>query len=195
MPKMFYYKYANITNTTMQTLLYNLGVARTKDPEIRSQRKITNLNINDNQEISHDDLIELAMKKISDLNNINLFDYNRKIIMRDNQIGYYLNWHIDDCAIFKHKDVNNKKNNIPLDDKYSLFNLEELPKYTMVIYLTSHNIDFTGGEFEFIDETIKPKKYDVVFFDSREVHRVFRLRDGQRKNILVKFYDKFLNSS
>jgi hypothetical protein len=179
----------------MQSLLYNLGVKRIAEPEIRSKRKIANLNLDSEREFSHEEIIESAIKKIYELSNINLFDYDKKVIMRDNQIGYYLNWHIDDCAIFKHKDTEGKKNNIPLDDKYSLFNLEELPKYTMVIYLTSHNIDFTGGEFEFIDEKVKPKKYDVVFFDSREVHRVFKLRDGQRKNILVKFYAKIVDSS
>jgi hypothetical protein len=171
----------------MQDLLYNLGLERIADKEIRSKRTIANLN--EIKELTIDEIIENAMNKIFELKNINLYNYNKKVIMRDNQIGFYLNWHIDDCAIFKHKDSEGKVNCVKLNDKYSLFNLEELPKYTMIIYLTSYGIDFTGGEFEFIDEKIKPKKYDIVFFDSREVHRVFRLREGQRKNILIKFYD------
>lgn len=168
----------------MQELIYNLGLERIANEEIRSKRIITNLN--KTEDLSEDEIIDSAIEKIMELKNINLKNYNKKVIIRDNQIGFYLNWHIDDCAIFKHKDSEGKKNCIKLNDKFSLFNLEELPKYTMIIYLTSN---FTGGEFEFIDEKIKPKKYDIVFFDSREVHRVYRLREGERKNILIKFYE------
>jgi len=174
----------------MQELIYNLGVERIQNLEIRNVRQILNLNLDENQEFTQEELVNFAMEKMSNSNKINLFDFEKKIICRDNKIGFYLNWHIDDCAIFKHKDTDNKKNNIALNDKFSLFNLEELPKYTMVIYLTSCNKDFSGGEFEFIDQKIKPQKYDVVFFDSREVHRVNTLRKGERKNILVKFYEK-----
>jgi hypothetical protein len=60
----------------------------------------------------------------------------------------------------------------------------------MIIYLTSIDIDFIGGELEFVDQLIKPKKNDIVFFDSREVHRVRRFRNGTRKNILIKFFEK-----
>lgn len=170
----------------MQDLMYNLGLERIANEEIRSMRTVTNLNLSG--EFETEEIIEFAINKIFELKKINLHEYDKKIIMRDNKIGYYLNWHIDDCAIFKHKNSEGKVNNTKLNEKYSLFSLDILPTYTMVIYLTSHGTDFTGGEFEFIDEKIKPKKYDVVFFDSREVHRVYKLREGERKNILVKYY-------
>ena len=38
--------------------------------------------------------------------------------------------------------------------------MKDLPKYTMIIYLTGYDIDFIGGEFEFVNQIIKPKKYD-----------------------------------
>ena len=80
----------------MQTLLYNLGIERIAEPEIRSKRIITNLNLEPEREFSQEEIIESAIKKIYELNNINLFDHNKKVIIRDNPIGYYLNWHIDD---------------------------------------------------------------------------------------------------
>lgn len=172
----------------MQEIIFNFGLERIQNIEIKNARLIFNLG--DIQDLNETELIDFAMQKILQLNNINLFDYEQKIIQRENKLGFYLNWHIDDCAIFKHKDTDNKKNNIKLNDKFSLFNLEELPKYTMIIYLSSCDKDFFGGEFEFVNKKIKPQKYDVIFFDSREVHRVNTFRKGERKNILVKFYEK-----
>jgi hypothetical protein len=67
-------------------------------------------------------------------------------------------------------------------------------KYTMIIYLSTCGVDFKGGEFSFINQKISPKKYDVIFFDSREVHTVdmvYPTKKGQgRQKILVKFYSK-----
>jgi hypothetical protein len=167
----------------MQELIFNLGVERANNPEIRKSRIIFNLGENKSANI-----IEFAMQKMMEIYNINLFDYRTEIIERENSIGFYLNWHIDDCAVYKHNNTENKTNNVPLDDKYSLFHLKELPKYTMIIYLSSIDIDFKGGELEFVDLLIRPRKYDVVFFDSREVHKVRTFRKGVRKNILIKFF-------
>lgn len=168
----------------MQDLLYKLGCERANDYEIKKSRLYFNLkNITEN-------LIENATIEIKNKLNINLNDFDKEIIERNNEQNFYLNWHIDDCAVFVHNSTENKKNNIPLNDKYSLFHIKTLPKYTMIIYLTSINIDFEGGELEFVDLLIKPQKNDVVFFDSREVHRVRRFRSGVRKNILIKFFEK-----
>ncbi len=79
-------------------------------------------------------------------------EYKTEVIKRDNDVGFYLNWHIDDCAIHKHKTTEGKTNNIALNDKYSLYHLKELPKYTMIIYLSSIDEDFFGGEFEFVNQ-------------------------------------------
>jgi hypothetical protein len=175
----------------MQKLIYDLGCKRANDEEIRKSRFLFNIGeiiVNDTKE----NIIETAKEKLKNNFNLDLTNYNPEIIERDNAIGFYLNWHIDDCAVFKH-DQNlegEKTNNVPLDEKYSLFHMKCLPRYTMIIYLTSIDDDFIGGEFEFVDQLIRPKKYDVVVFDSREVHRVRRFRGGIRKNILIKFFEK-----
>jgi hypothetical protein len=171
----------------MQKLIYDLGCKRAADDEIRKSRFMFNIEKN-----IKSDIIESAKEKLKDNFNVDLTNYEQEIIERENAVGFYLNWHIDDCAVFKH-DPNlegEKQNNVPLDDKYSLFHMKPLPKYTMIIYLTSIDEDFIGGEFEFVDQLIRPKKYDVIMFDSREVHRVRRFRDGTRKNILIKFFEK-----
>jgi hypothetical protein len=169
----------------MQSLLYTFGCELVLNPEIAKTRLYFNLG-----EVSEDNIIDLAINEIDKRLKIDLVNFNPEIIKRDNPVNFYLNWHIDDCAVFKHNSTQNKKNNVPLNDTYSLFHMKVLPKYTMIIYLSSINVDFRGGELEFVNQLIKPKKYDVVFFDSREVHRVKRFRDGTRKNILIKFFEK-----
>lgn len=184
----------------MQNLIHNLGKKRLEDLQLQNKRIMFNLDLEndeihdlsddeDTTEPTTDNLVKITLKKIKNNFNLNLYKYKTKVIERNNDINFYLNWHIDDCAIFKHNDTENKYNNEPLDETYSLFHKEKIPIYTMVIYLTSHDKDFYGGEFEFVDKVIKPQKYDVILFDSREVHRVRRLRSGIRKNILVKFYE------
>ena len=41
---------------------------------------------------------------------------------------------------------------------------------------------------EFVDQQIIPKKNWILFFSSKEVHRVLAIKTGIRKNILIKFY-------
>jgi hypothetical protein len=38
----------------------------------------------------------------------------------------------------------------------------------MLIYFDTADIDFTGGELEFVDEIIKPHRGLVILFDSKE---------------------------
>jgi hypothetical protein len=169
----------------MQDLIYSFGLELTKNQEIKERRLYFNLG-----NILQEKIIENAIEQVQLKLKIDFNKFRSEIIQRDNKEGYYLNWHIDDCAIYKHDTTENKINNIPLNDKYSLYHKNDLPKFTMIIYLTTIDVDFRGGEFEFVDQLIRPKKHDVVFFDSREVHRVRRFREGERKNILVKFYEK-----
>lgn len=175
----------------MQNLLYEIGKDRLKTiPHILENRHVFNIksHIGDNNKIC--EIIEIVKNVIKTKYNLDLFDYMTEIIERENQIGFYLKWHIDDCAIHKHKTTDGKINNDPINDKFSLYHAKKLPLFTMIIYFSSIHEDFMGGEFEFIDQIINPKKYDVIFFDSREVHRVRRLRSGIRKNVLIKFFVK-----
>jgi len=164
--------------------IYELGKERILNDDIRNMRYVYNIK----DKIDNDQMIEMiiniAINEIKDKKNINLYEYSNRIIQRTNDIGFSMNWHIDDCSVYKHKQIF-EPNQPKIKNKYTIFHMEPLPKYSMIIYLTDN---FIGGEFEFIDQLIKPKKYDVIFFDSREVHRVRKLRQGIRQNILIKFY-------
>jgi hypothetical protein len=71
---------------------------------------------------SQKNIIELAINKINQEYNLDLTKYETGIIERENQIGFYLNWHIDDCAIFKHnEDSKENTNNTLFDDKFFLY--------------------------------------------------------------------------
>jgi hypothetical protein len=136
-------------------------------------------------------LIDLALKnKI--LEEYNLHNFDKKIITKHYEINSLdsMKWHIDDCAIFRHKkDYEPCSNSIKLNHKYSIY-FTNPPIYTIIIYLSSHNLDFTGGEFSFLDKVIIPQKFKVIFFDSREIHKVNKITSGIRSCILVKLYKK-----
>jgi hypothetical protein len=106
---------------------------------------------------------------------------------------YKIDWHMDDHIPHRHPlEMEPQLHDLQIigrDDKYvySLWNSGIVPEYTIIIYFTSYGIHFHGGEFEFLNGTvIQPKCGDVVFFDSREIHRVRRLLSGIRQCIVVK---------
>lgn len=173
----------------MQELLYNIGKERLKTiPELLTNRHIFNISEHVTNGATTTEVIEIANQQIKQRFNLDLFNHKMEIVERVNPVGFYLNWHIDDCAIHKHKTTDGKTNNDPLTDKFSLYHAKALPVFSMVIYFSTIDDDFTGGELEFVDYVFKPHKYDVVIFDSREMHRVRRLRSGFRRNVLVKFF-------
>lgn len=169
----------------MSNLIYQLGKKRLENGNLY-HRLIFNLGNYDHDDT--DSIVMITIKYIQEKHQLNLFGFRAEKIERENKIGFSMKWHIDDCSIYKHKTTDGKIHNEILNEKYSLHHLKLLPKFTMMIYLTGGN-DFEGGEFEFVDKTIKPEKYDVILFDSREVHRVKELKSGVRKNILVKFFE------
>ena len=127
----------------------------------------------------------------SDLNN-----YHFEIVYRYNDNNNYnMKWHIDNCIFQKHPIKNiellHDLEIISKDEKYvyCLWKYNKVPKYTVIIYLSNYLIDFHGGELEFIDGTlIKPRKGDIIIFDSREIHRVNPLKSGIRNCIVMKLY-------
>jgi len=112
--------------------------------------------------------------------------------------NYYFNWHFDDKKLIVHKKHNkNVLHNLKIiyeDDKniYCLYNKNNQKKllYTLIFYINTHNIDFIGGEFCFIDKIIKPQKGMILLFHCDELHKVNLLNKGKRKAIVVKFYYK-----
>jgi hypothetical protein len=168
-----------------QSAIYEEGVKRLKELNLDKNRFIFKIN-NESKEIN--DLVESAIKLLPKELEIN--KYTKDINTRKSSDGFYMNWHFDDCAIFKHnKNYQFNKNNILLNDKYTLY-FSKVPVYTMIIYLSEIDKDFTGGEFNFADKKIKPEKFQVIFFDSKEVHKVNKVKSGERETIIVKFYNK-----
>ena len=138
---------------------------------------------------NNDYTIENIILQLEAHTNINLRDYKYKIVEKENTIGFNMQWHLDDIAPIKTKhNLDSDLGGIVIANKYRLYHKDQLPVYSAVIYLSEHEEDFTGGEFEFLDQQIIPKKNWILFFDSREVHRVLPIKNGIRKNILIKFY-------
>ena len=158
----------------MQTILENYG--RTLLPEVIVKRKFLHFD-NPEEIIENIDILEIPYLK-----------YEKVKRFHDGD-GYNIKWHIDDRQLQKHKLENNTDNLeiIYSNDKYKygLWTHKEYPKYTAIIYLTS---DFEGGEFCFVDKIIKPKRGDVIIFDSKEVHKVNKLKSGIRNCYVVKFF-------
>jgi hypothetical protein len=145
------------------------------DTNIATKRKIGTIKNYENFNID-------ILKEV--LNECNLFDiddYQYSIKLKHNKTNYEMNWHVDDACVAKTK----KKDKINLQYNKSY----EKPKYSLMIYETEYNKDFTGGELIFSDDLIiKPKCGLYVLFDSREVHKVNKVKSGIRNHILVKFY-------
>jgi hypothetical protein len=108
---------------------------------------------------------------------------------RTHTTGFSMNWHIDDANIMNiPKD--NMYSELAISDKKMLVYQEHKPLYTLMLYENNHGEDFTGGTLEFIDGTIiEPKKGKYVLFDSREVRRLNEIGSGERKSILINFYN------
>jgi hypothetical protein len=108
--------------------------------------------------------------------------------------NYYMGWHFDDRQFIVQKVKNKDKLhdleiiNITNLKIYALYNKNKLPIFTVIIYFDSYNIDFTGGEVEFINLKYLPSKGDLLFFDSRDLHKVNKLNKGIRKCIVIKIY-------
>jgi hypothetical protein len=158
----------------MQNILVEYG--KTLLPKVIDKRKLLYFE-NPEEVIENIDILKIPYSKYEI---VKRFHTNNE---------YNLNWHIDNRQLQKHK-IENKTDNLEiiyLSDKYKygLWTHKEYPKYTAIIYLTS---DFEGGEFCFVDKIIKPKRGDIIIFDSREVHKVNKLKSGIRNCYVIKFF-------
>jgi len=103
---------------------------------------------------------------------------NYSCTYKENTKGFFMNYHLDGVQTFK---VNKKE--------FDMITKDELWKYTMIIYESDYQKDFSGGIFEFCDgERVFPKKGLCILFDSRDVHCVHQITKGTRKNYLIKIY-------
>ena len=102
-----------------------------------------------------------------------------------------LKWHIDDVQLVSRKVIyKNPERYYKLTDKHYLYtNDAAIPQWTIVLYFSDYGVDFTGGEFRFVDGTsIKPTRGMGIAFDSREVHMVTPVKSGTRHSLIVKLY-------
>lgn len=120
---------------------------------------------------------------------IHLDAYHYEWVERSTTDGFSMKWHCDDTAIIKTK-YQNDTGGMMINPRYKLYHKHTLPTYTAILYASDYGIDFTGGEFEFVDQQILPRRHHVLIFDSREVHRVLPVTSGLRKSVVLKFYKK-----
>jgi hypothetical protein len=164
-----------------QQILYEFGKTRLSD--LRSTRRYEKVDIDDGRDVTE------IVKRVQSVTPIDLSSYTTEIVSRSTQPGFFMKWHIDDVAVVKLSKTHTPPATAEIiGNRYLLFNNKKRPVYTAVIYLSKYGVDFTGGEFEFIDERIVPRKNHVLFFDSREVHRVLPVKTGTRDTMLIKYY-------
>lgn len=152
-----------------------------------------------------DKLGELSEEKIADVFQANLErfpipniffqDTKYEIVFRNHTSSdkYSMNWHYDNKQLIKHKISNLQKIHslqiISMDHKfvYGLYCKNPI-QFTIIIYLDTYNIDFTGGEFHFHDEVVYPERGMLLLFNAEELHKVSPLTAGKRRAIVVKIF-------
>jgi hypothetical protein len=168
------------------TNLQEYGLHLINRYNLKEKRLYFTFNYND---LSNNVLIDF----ISNLINKNITEY--EIINRTFNNNENLNYHIDDCQIvkLKEKPKYNQEKYIQINNNKYLFinnKYNKLATYTCVLFLSTYNIDFTGGEFMFADDTIiYPIQYNGIIFDGREVHKVNNINSGKRETIVIKIYN------
>ena len=129
----------------------------------------------------------------SALQQSNMFNnkYKSIISIKTHKKNWFMKWHIDDCQLIKVKDINTlqKPKNGGIyakNNKYALIYQKSLPKYTLLYYTDDENTK--GGDLQFPHKRITPKNNLTIIFPSNIPHCVHPLREGTRKNVIVKFY-------
>jgi len=196
----------------MNNILFNYGT-KILYKHIIDKRYITQYNdesfINTITEFDEENTKTIFEKELHNIiNNLDIpIEYREELKNLETEIivrnktkddNYYFNWHFDDKKLIvqskKNKDSLHNLEIIYKDDKniYGLYNKNNDKKlvYTLIFYTSTHNIDFIGGEFCFIDKIIKPQKGMILLFHCDELHKVNLLNSGKRKAIVVKFYNK-----
>ena len=120
---------------------------------------------------------------------------NYEVIYRNNTAAdrYEMKWHYDNKKLIKHKISDLQKIHniqiIHMDDKYiyGLYTNKQI-RYTMIIYMDTYREDFTGGELQFYNQTIYPRRGMLLFFTADELHKVSLLKSGRRRAVIMKIY-------
>lgn len=110
----------------------------------------------------------------------------------ENRAG--LGWHIDDCQLVSKKTPPsyNPERFIHLyDDRWLYISgaRSRIPRWTMILYLSTEGRDFEGGRFRLADGREWEAEEGLgLLIDSREVHMVTPVKSGIRKSIIIKIY-------
>lgn len=128
-------------------------------------------------------------EKFKEIIDYEKFDY--VICHKENTEGFFMKWHLDDAKVIDHnKNKSKVHDQIYITETKALY-YKKKPIFSLIVYESDYNIDFTGGTLEFIDgTTIYPKKGMYVLFDSNELHKVNIIKSGIRSAYLIKFYAK-----
>lgn len=139
--------------------------------------------------MSSTDIVDV-MNHIYYLTGISLHTHHVETVHRETTGSFHMKWHMDDYVVVKRKNEDRiDTDHIILNEDVKLVPRDiRVPEYSAILYLSESGVDFIGGEFEFVNQIIVPTKYLLVFFHSREVHRVRPVKNGTRKIILFKFY-------
>lgn len=119
---------------------------------------------------------------------------NIEIVTRTFTNNEFMKFHVDDCQIVTRtfKPLYNTDRFVQIyDNTYLYINSKTgtIPRFTTIFYLSTMDEQFTGGIFEFADNTqVVPKAGTGILFDSREAHRVLPVKKGTRESIVVKIY-------
>ena len=150
------------------------------NPSIVESRKVGNLDKN-----------FYNIDSVLDLNLVDLDIYRYEIVKKVNSKDYSMKWHLDDAQIISHRKNTEISDQEFISKKKSIHYKNQPPEYSMILYESTHDLDFKGGTLEFCDGfKVYPEKNMYVFFDSRLVHMVHKISDGVRVNYLIKFYKK-----
>ncbi len=132
--------------------------------------------------------LDVLKEILDDVNIINISDYTYYIKRKEHMCRDEMNWHIDDAIIVKIPDEKQNENDLTSSTQIAYPDPINQPKYTLIIYENTQDVDFTGGSFSFVNEVIHPKKGRYIFFDSKEPRKLEQITSGTIHSILIKFY-------
>jgi hypothetical protein len=158
-----------------------------KYPQIKDWRQHFAFDF-DARDVSTDGIIKAFIETNLNIKNVLKFDIVRKQITDDG-----LNPHFDNYQLMNGKIPADKKDGcieITKDKKYLKYQrmTNDAPDFTVLLYSSTHGVNFTGGMLHFVDGTsIVPKKGTGLIFSGLEAHYVDRVV-GERFVTVVKLH-------
>lgn len=152
--------------------------------------KIFNFNDTILEELNDNNPTNL-LEELSKSLDIDFTKYSYKLTHRNTENGYYQNWHIDGKRVFEIRNGIICPTNKETNSKYVLHDIyQPTPSYSILYYGSTYDIDFKGGQIEFINgNIIKPIKNQCIIFDSKLGHKVSLQTKGNRICFLIMLFE------